>query len=226
MVAAIRLVLEQHGFRAGRHRIGYRSCDDATAQSGGTDVHRCFSNAEAYARDLDVVGVVGPFFSFCAQFQIPIANEAPDGPLAMIGPTTTVTGLTRPWRGMDPGELERLYPTGARNFVRVAAADHLAAVALVKAADQLRRRRVFTLWDADDPDTAAYAADMRATARRLGIRTVGASRVEPRRAGLRRACAPHRGGGAGCRADDRCCSAARRAVPPRPARATRATASP
>ena len=34
MADAIRLVLQQHGFRAGRFTVGYRSCDDSTAQTG------------------------------------------------------------------------------------------------------------------------------------------------------------------------------------------------
>ena len=37
MVEAIKLVLEQRHFRAGAYTIGYRSCDDSTAQAGGFD---------------------------------------------------------------------------------------------------------------------------------------------------------------------------------------------
>ena len=37
MVEAIRLVLEQRGYRAGAYTIGYQSCDDSTAQGGGCD---------------------------------------------------------------------------------------------------------------------------------------------------------------------------------------------
>ena len=38
MADAIELVLKQHGFRAGRYTVGYRSCDDSTAQSGTFDL--------------------------------------------------------------------------------------------------------------------------------------------------------------------------------------------
>ncbi len=179
MVDAIRYVLEQRGFRAGRYSVGYRSCDNATAQAGGTDVFRCFSNAQAYARTPDVLGVIGSFFSFCSEVQIPIANQAADGPLAMISPSNTVIGLTRPWRGMRPGELRKLYPSGVRNYARIAAADHLAPLALAETARQLGAASVFVLHDREDPDTAAYAAKMRRAARELGLEVAGVGAWDP-----------------------------------------------
>jgi ABC-type branched-subunit amino acid transport system substrate-binding protein/DNA-binding beta-propeller fold protein YncE len=179
MVDGIRFVFERRGFRAGRHTVGYGSCDDSTAQAGGTDVSRCFANAKVYARTPDVVGVIGAFHSFCSGIEIPIANQAPDGPLAMISPSNTVRGLTRPYRGMARGELEQLYPTGQRNFVRIAAADHLAPVAIVQAAKELRRSRLFVLWDRDDSDSAGFADEMRAAARTLGLEVVGAAGWDP-----------------------------------------------
>jgi branched-chain amino acid transport system substrate-binding protein len=179
MVDATRYVLERRNFRAGRYRVGYRSCDNATAQAGGTDVFRCFSNAQAYARTPDVLGVIGSFFSFCSGVQIPIANQAAGGPLAMISPSNTVRGLTRPWGGMRPGELAALYPTGQRNYARIAAADHLAPVALAETAQQLGATRVFVLRDGGDSDTAAYAADMSRRARELGLEVAGSGTWDP-----------------------------------------------
>jgi branched-chain amino acid transport system substrate-binding protein len=169
MVGAIRFVLERRGFRAGPYTVGYQACDDATAQAGGFDVFRCFSNAKAYARTPDVLGMIGPFNYGCAQVQIPIANQATGGPLAMISPSNTPTFLTRPSLGMDPDELEKLYPSGERHYVRIAAADHLAAPALIEAAKELGNDRVAVLWDRDDSSTAGYAADMRERAQALGL---------------------------------------------------------
>jgi DNA-binding SARP family transcriptional activator/ABC-type branched-subunit amino acid transport system substrate-binding protein len=179
MVEAIRYVFQQRGFKAGPWSVGYRSCDDSTAQAGGTDVFRCFSNAWAYARNLEVVGVIGAYHSFCSALEIPIANQAPEGPLAMISPSNTAVGLTRRFRGMPPDELRDLYPTGKRNFVRIAAADHLAAVALVKAARQLGRRRLFMLWDRADTDTLAGVDNMRRAARDRGLTVAGAASWDP-----------------------------------------------
>ena len=76
MVDAIRFVLQDHGFRAGEHTVGYRSCDDSTAQSGGVEFRRCAANANAFAAADRLVAVIGPFYSFCAQIMIPILNRA------------------------------------------------------------------------------------------------------------------------------------------------------
>ncbi len=169
MERAIRFVFERRGFRAGPYTVGYQSCDDSTAQAGGFDVYRCLSNATAYARAPDVLGVIGAFNFGCSSTEIPIANQAPDGPLAMISPSNTPTFLTRPGWGTDPEELEELYPSGERNFVRIAAADHLQAAALVEAARQLGATRVAVLWDREDRYVAGFAADMRERAQALGL---------------------------------------------------------
>jgi DNA-binding SARP family transcriptional activator/ABC-type branched-subunit amino acid transport system substrate-binding protein len=175
MVGAIRFVLERRGFTAGPHTVGYQSCDDSTAQAGGFDFDRCLSNARAYARTPDVLGVIGAVNYGCSWAEIPIANQAPDGPLAMISPSSTPTFLTRPLPGPDAGVLEELYPTGVRNFVRIAAADHLAAQALVEAAKELGNDSVAILWDRGDSWMAAYAADMRQSAQRLGLEVADAA---------------------------------------------------
>ena len=107
MVEAIRLVLERRGYRAGAYTIGYQSCDDSTAQGGGFDHLRCYWNAKAYARNPDVIGIVGSYNSGCSGQLIPVANQAPNGPLAMISPASTVTNLTRLVRGCQYPERPR-----------------------------------------------------------------------------------------------------------------------
>jgi DNA-binding SARP family transcriptional activator/ABC-type branched-subunit amino acid transport system substrate-binding protein len=179
MVEAIRFVLQRHGFRAGRYSVGHQSCDDSTAQAGGFDFFRCFSNGKAYARDLDVIGVIGAYHSFCSMVQIPIANQAARGPLAMISPSNSLAWLTRPHRAMPPDALQDLYPTGARNYVRIVGADHLAPLALVEAAKRLGKKRVFVLWDGDDPYMTGFAADMREAGRKLGLELAGIGAWNP-----------------------------------------------
>src|SRR5262245_12979203 len=102
MVEGIRFALDRRGFEAGRYSVGYQSCDPSTAQGGAPDEYRCMLNAKAYARNLDVIGVIGAWNSFCTSLQLPFANEAPEGPLAMISPANTFTGLTRPYPGWPP----------------------------------------------------------------------------------------------------------------------------
>jgi branched-chain amino acid transport system substrate-binding protein len=172
MTEAIRFVFEQRHFRAGQYTVGYQSCDDSTAQAGGYDLFTCFLNAKAYARDLAVLGVVGPLNSPCAGEQIPIANQARGGALAMISPATTARRLTRP----DPGERpekpgEGFYPSGERNFVRVAAADHLQAAAGAQLVKELGARRLFVLAEADGD----FGADVETAARNLGLEIVGSA---------------------------------------------------
>ena len=86
MSEAIAYVLRQRGFRAGRLRIGYQSCDDSTAQAGIFDEDKCAANAKLFAATPAVIGEIGPFNSGCAYGQIPIANRAG---LAMISPTNS-----------------------------------------------------------------------------------------------------------------------------------------
>ena len=172
MVEAIRFVLERHDFKAGRFSVGYQSCDDSTAQAGTYDPRTCFSNARAYTRNLDVIGVIGAYHSGCSDVQIPVANQAPGGPLAMISTSNTWNGLTRPYEGMRPGELEARYPSGERNYVRIAAADHLQSVANATLVKELGLRDLFVL----SPDGERYfTADVRTAARKLGLRIVGSA---------------------------------------------------
>ncbi len=123
---------------------------------------------------LAVLGVVGPHNSGCAGVQIPIANQAPGGALAMISPSNTSTGLTRPDPGERPDEHEGLYPSGERNFVRIAAADHLQAVAGAQLVEELGARRLFVL---SDP---YFGTDVATAARNLGLEVVGSTEVERR----------------------------------------------
>ena len=159
----VRHVLQQRGFEAGGYTVGFQSCDSSTAQSGGSDVFRCGSMAKAYARNLRVVGIVGSFVSPCSYFQIPVTNQAPEGPLAMLSPSNTYQGLT---------EDEELYPTGVRNYVRIAGGDPLQAVAHAELAKQLGARRVAVLSPRGDDPYPTFARDIRTAGRRLGLTVV------------------------------------------------------
>jgi DNA-binding SARP family transcriptional activator/ABC-type branched-subunit amino acid transport system substrate-binding protein len=159
----VRWVLQQRGFEAGGYTVGFQSCDSSTAQSGGSDFFRCGSNAKAYARNLRVVGIVGSFTSPCSYLQIPLTNQAPEGPLAMLSPSNTYQGLT---------EDEELYPTGVRNYVRIAGADHLQAVAHAGLAKQLGAHRVAVLSPLGEGPYPGFARDVRTAGRQLGMDVV------------------------------------------------------
>src|SRR5207253_5494711 len=104
MVSAIKFIFKQQNFKAGKYSVGYQSCDDSTAQAGKWDSGKCSTNANAYAQDQSVVGVIGTFNSGCAEIIIPILNRASNGPVGMISPANTYVGLTHPGPGTAAGE--------------------------------------------------------------------------------------------------------------------------
>jgi len=178
MVGAIRAVLDQRRHRAGDFTVGYQSCDDSTAQSGGFEHRKCAANANAYARGEQLVAVIGPFNSFCAQIEIPILNAAPDGPLALISPSNTHPNLTRGGAlAMPPpygvrGEPGVYYPSGERNFLRLVARGDLQGVALAELADELGLRKVYLVHD-DVLGAALFTDGFQRRAPQLGIDVAG-----------------------------------------------------
>jgi YVTN family beta-propeller protein len=187
MVDAIRFVLQDHGFRAGEHTVGYRSCDDSTAQSGDLEFRKCAANANAFAAADRLVAVIGPYYSFCAQIMIPILNRARGGPLALIGPTTTWPNLTRGGELAVPppfgyrGEPDVYYPTGDRNFVRLSGRSDLVGVALARFAKSLGLRSVYLIND-DEVSAVLFTDGFERAAPALGIQVAGVRTVgyEPR----------------------------------------------
>jgi branched-chain amino acid transport system substrate-binding protein len=132
MVKAIEFVVEQAGNKAGDYTIEYESFDDATVAAGKWEEAKCTENARTYLEDDSIVGVIGTYNSGCAALIIPILNEAP---IAMISPANTGVYLTRKGASTGPGEPEKYYPTGERNYTRVVASDDFqgkAGVALMQ----------------------------------------------------------------------------------------------
>ena len=182
MADAIRFVLEENNYRAGRYSVGYRSCDDSTAQTGDFENRRCAANANAYAQADRLVALIGPYNSDCALVEIPILNRAPDGALAMISPTNTYSGLTRP--GIDPpdgyrGEPDVYYPTGVRNYVRVRPNDDQAGAGHAVLARQLGLEGVYVLDDGSGFWRELLSEPFRVAARKLGVRVAGSGTFDP-----------------------------------------------
>ena len=143
---AIKVVLAQRGWRAGDKAVGTQLCDEASADAP-VDLAKCRRNARAFAGDPGVVAVVGPTTSACAAAMIPILNAARGGPVALIAAGNTYLGLTRAGPGVAAGDPARLYPTGTRNYMRLAPADDAQAAALVLTARDAGVRRPFVVHD-------------------------------------------------------------------------------
>ena len=178
MAQAITFVLREHGFRAGRYRVAYQSCDDSLARTGLYDQAKCAANAGAYGANPDVIGVIGTLNSDCAVAALPALNRAG---LATVSPLNSFVGLTRTAEGVDPKLLPRLYPTGRRNYVRVFPTDDLQGAALALLARDLGHRRVYVLDDGDAMWGALNADGFETAARRLGLDVIERATWDPHR---------------------------------------------
>ena len=179
MVQAITFVLREHGFRAGRFRVGYQSCDDSVARTGLFDEAKCAANARAYGRNPDIVAVIGTLNSPCAVAAVPELNQAPGGPLAMVSPLNSFVGLTRRATGIPPTLLGELYPTGRRNYLRVFPTDDLQGAALAQFAHDDGRDDVYVLDDGEPGYGELMANGFETAARRLGMRVADRERWNP-----------------------------------------------
>ncbi|MCW2960493.1 MAG: Extracellular ligand-binding receptor [Thermoleophilia bacterium] len=173
MVQAIEMRLAENNNKAGGVKITYKSLDDATAQAGKWDEAKCAENMNKLAQDPKVVAVVGPMNSGCAQVQIKTANAAG---LAMVSPAATAVGLTKD--GGDPGEPDKYYPNGVRNFVRVTLADDMQGKAAAKWAADLGVKKAFVLHDKETYGKG-IADQFEGAAEKAGIDVVHSEGIDP-----------------------------------------------
>jgi branched-chain amino acid transport system substrate-binding protein len=174
MTEAVKFVLKQKDFKAGKYKIGYQSCDDATAQAGKWDSAKCSSNANAYASNKSVVGVIGTFNSGCAEIVIPVLNRASDGPVAMVSPANTYVGPTHGGPGTAAGEPDKYYPTGQRNYIRIVAADDFQGAADAINAQKLGLKKTYILND-KEAYGLGVATDFKNSLTQLGLTPAGFS---------------------------------------------------
>jgi YVTN family beta-propeller protein len=174
---AILAVLKEHGFHAGRYRVGLQQCTDSSP-GNSPDFPLCAANARAYAGDPSVVAVVGTYQSACAMVELPVLDAAPSGPVALISPANTYVGLTHEGPQTTPLEPDRYYPIGIRNYVRLAPPDDAQGAGLALLAKQLHRGRLYLL-DDGDPTAAAMVDYVARAATRLGLSVVGRAHWGP-----------------------------------------------
>jgi branched-chain amino acid transport system substrate-binding protein len=172
MEKAIAFIFGQNNWKAGKYTLAYQACDDSTVQAGKWDSDKCSSNANAYAQDASVVGVIGTFNSGCAEIIVPVLNRAQNGPLAMVSPANTYVGLTHAGPGTAAGEPDKYYPTGKRNYTRVVAADDFQGAADATLAKQLKLKKVYVLND-KEAYGLGVATNFRNAAKKLGVNIVG-----------------------------------------------------
>ncbi|MGZ4311179.1 MAG: branched-chain amino acid ABC transporter substrate-binding protein [Solirubrobacteraceae bacterium] len=126
MVNGIKLALSQAGNKAGSFTVNYQSLDDSTAAAGKWDPGQTAANARKGAADTKAVYYIGEFNSGASEISIPILNQAG---IPMVSPANTYVGLTTNLPGSAPGEPQKYYPTGKRNYLRIVPIDSIQAAA-------------------------------------------------------------------------------------------------
>ncbi|MDX6514520.1 MAG: branched-chain amino acid transport system substrate-binding protein [Gaiellaceae bacterium] len=173
MASAVQFILSQHGWKAGKYKIGFQSCDDSTASAGSWDSAKCTSNARAYANNKDMIGLVGTFNSGCAKLEIPILNRASGGSIPMVSPANTYPGLTVGGPGTSKGEPGVYYPTGKRNYARVVWSDRFQGAANAVFTKEKGVKKVFILNDKETYGIGIATLYRRAAGKVGGIKVVG-----------------------------------------------------
>ena len=181
IVGAIRYLLDKQGWKAGDHKIAFQSCDDSTAQAAKWDSGKCSQNANAYAGNDKLIGVIGTFNSGCAAIEIPVLNQAPNGGIPMISPANTFVCLTEGGPGCEDTEPDKYYPTGNRNYTRVVPHDAYQGAAMAEFAQAQGIKSVYVLND-KEAYGLGVATNFRNAAESLGIKVAGFEAWDPKAA--------------------------------------------
>ncbi|MEX0706131.1 MAG: branched-chain amino acid ABC transporter substrate-binding protein [Nitriliruptoraceae bacterium] len=180
IVAAVKYELDQREWKAGDYNIALQVCDDSTAQAAKWDSGKCSQNANAYAANDAVVAVIGTFNSGCAAIEIPVLNQAPDGGIAMMSPANTYPCLTVNLPGgCDTSEPAKYYPTGSRNYARVAPADDYQGAFI---AEFMQKKGIGSVYILNDKEAygLGVATTVRKAAEAVGIEVKGFDAWDPK----------------------------------------------
>lgn len=177
--------LGRKGWQAGRNiEIAFQACDDSISSTGEWDEATCRKNAQAYASNPDVIGVIGTYNSGCAAIEMPVLNRAPGGGVPMVSPGNTFVCLTEPSPTLCAKDEPGVYfPSGKRNYVRVVPNDAVQGAGLASFAHQLGVKKPFVLIAADDPTSEGQGQTFAGAARSLGMAPAGIERYDPDAAG-------------------------------------------
>ena len=168
IVNAIRMRLEDAGNRVSGIPVVYEDMDGGSEERGSWDPAREEANARYAAAQADVLAYIGTLDTDAAPYSIPITNAA--GPLLQISPCNSYPGLTKPF---GPGEPDKHYPTGHRNYLRTALSDDLQGVFAAQWAAELGAQRAFVLHDTE-PCGRGVALPFADACGRLGVNLVEA----------------------------------------------------
>ena len=170
----IQLYLDQQGDKAGNYTIKLKKYDDSTAAAGGWDDATCTKNANAHVANTTEVAVMGTYNSGCAKLEVPVLNQAP---MLMVSNANTNPGLTKSW---DPGEPNKYYPSGKRNYARVVTTDDYQGTAAAKfVSGDLKLKRCYILND-NSTYGQGVARAFQDAAKKDGITVLGNDAWDPK----------------------------------------------
>jgi branched-chain amino acid transport system substrate-binding protein len=169
VIKGIELALKQKGGKCGDFTINYESLDDATAAAGKWEAGQTSANARKVAQDDNAIAYIGEFNSGASAISIPITNEAG---ILHVSPSNTALGLTKGGPGAEPGEPDKYYPTGERNYGRVSPVDTIQGAAQ---AQWMQDEGVQSVYILDDAEVygKGVAKNTQAAAEELGIEIAG-----------------------------------------------------
>jgi branched-chain amino acid transport system substrate-binding protein len=181
MNVAIAQEIADRGWKAGPNiQVAFQACDDSLSSTGDWDEDLCRSNAQKYAADPDVIGVIGTYNSGCAAVEIPILNRAPGGGIPMVSPGNTLVCLTETASSCKPNEPAVYYPSGTRNYVRVVPSDAVQGAGLAAFANDTGISNPFILIAADDPTSENQGRTFADAAKALGMKIAGIEHYDPK----------------------------------------------
>ena len=163
-----KLALAEANGKAGDYTINFSSLDEA-GKGARQRMRRAGEAARVAMADTQTAAVIGTTDSQGARASIPLLNEAGFLHVALGAGYPGFTGR------FLPGEPERWFPAGGRNFARLVGDDRAQAPALVRAAGA---RRIVVEAEGG-ADGAALATEIRRAAAAAGVKVV----AEPGRDG-------------------------------------------
>jgi branched-chain amino acid transport system substrate-binding protein len=194
VVNGAKLALEQSNNKAGDITVKYTSLDDSTAQAGSWTPEAESANARKAAQDKSTAVYLGTFNSGAAKVSIPILNEAG---IPMISPANTYVGLTTNDPGSEPGEPDKYYPAGTRNYTRIVPKDTIQAAALVTLMKQDGCTKV-ALTNDKETYGAGLAKVIELSAKTQGVTLTGNDAIDKNAANYRSLAQKAKAAGADC----------------------------
>jgi branched-chain amino acid transport system substrate-binding protein len=173
--------LARKGWQAGTTQVAFQACDDSVASTGEWDENLCRTNAQKYASNQDVIGVIGTYNSGCAAIEMPILNKAPGGGVPMVSPGNTFVCLTEPSPTLcKPDEPEKYFPSGTRNYIRVVPNDAVQGAGMASFANEQGIKKPFILIASDDPTSEGQGRTFEGAAKSLGMTIAGVQHYDPK----------------------------------------------